>query len=71
LRLVRLIRCDQKYYDNTSNELLRNRTWMVPRLTDAAICNGTNQEINGTNPKYSSSNFNLDPQTSTIFRNAT
>ena len=71
LRLVRLIRCDQRYYDNNSPESLRNRTWMVPRLTDAAVCNGTNQKIDGIYPQYNIANFILDPQTSTIFRNAT
>jgi hypothetical protein len=71
LRMVRLIRCDQRYYDNSSPELLRNRTWTIPRLTDAAICNGTNQPINGTISNYSSSNFNSDIQTLNIFRNTT
>lgn len=71
LRMVRLIRCDQRYYDNTSPELLRNRTWTIPRLTDSAICNGTNQPINGSISTYSSTNFNSDTQTQTIFRNTT
>jgi hypothetical protein len=71
LRLVRLIRCDQRYYNNSSAELLRNRTWMVARLTDAAICNGTNQPITGSIPTYTSTNFATDIQTANIFRNTT
>jgi hypothetical protein len=75
LRLVRLIRCDQRYHTNkppiNTPEVLRNRTWMVPRLTDAAICNGTfNKSILNSPPaQYFASNFTQDPQTPTIFNN--
>lgn len=76
VRLVRMIRCDQQYHTNkatqiNTSELLRNRVWMVPRLTDAAICNGTSQvSINSQPPApYNSLNFNSDSQSSTIFNN--
>jgi hypothetical protein len=75
LRLVRMIRCDQKYYTNkppiNTPEVLRNRTWMVPRLTDGAICNGTYpQSVLGNPPDpYTAASFTQDPQTSTIFNN--
>jgi hypothetical protein len=84
-RLIRLIRCDQRYYKNTDNEFVRNRLWMVPRLTDSAIANGSSKPL-GTEPQpfngagagwnntvanYNSSNFNYDPQTINITKNGT
>lgn len=76
VRLVRMIRCDQQYHTNkatqiNTSELLRNRVWMVPRLTDAAICNGTSPNSIFSQPPapYDSSNFNSDSQSSTIFNN--
>jgi len=42
LRLVRLVRCDQKYWKNENiSDRCINRLWNIPRLTDSAICNGT------------------------------
>jgi len=46
LRLVRMIRCDQRYYDNNSPEKLKNTVWSVPRITENAICNGTGRATN-------------------------
>lgn len=72
LRLVRLIRCDQRYYSNSSQEYAANRLWNVPRLTDAAVCNGTNQpDASGGITYYNSSNILSDPQYQTIFKNQT
>jgi len=76
VRLVRMIRCDQQYHTNkatqiNTSELLRNRVWMVPRLTDGAICNGTSPapQLNARPIPYNSTNFNSDIQTPTIFNN--
>jgi hypothetical protein len=71
VRMVRLVRCDQKYYDNNNSvEFTRNRTWMIARLTDAAICNGTNQpDLNGIITQYNSTNIVSDPQYPTIYNN--
>lgn len=72
LRLVRFIRCDQRYYSNSTNEQLVNSVWNVPRLTESAICNGSTQpDNNGNTTTYNSSNFNSDIQTFTIYRNQT
>lgn len=69
LRLVRLIRCDQRYYgneyNNTGYEICANRMWHIPRLTDGAIVNGTN----ANNEQYNASNFTSDPQWSSIIAN--
>jgi len=43
LRPVRLIRCDQNYYDNNDDTAQRNAFWHVPRLSIAAIVKGTQQ----------------------------
>lgn len=51
VRLVRLIRCDQRFlnYQENTSEICVNRMWNIPRLTDAAICNGTSQpRLGGT-----------------------
>lgn len=62
LRPVRMIRCDQKYYDNESPEDLRNNVWFVPKLTPAAIVTGG--PVRGAS--YSSSNIS---EINTIYRN--
>lgn len=83
VRPVRLVRCDQKYYNNSSPEYLRNSVWHVPVLTDAAICNGRsqnpinsnatqNQIINGSilfNFYIDQTILNSDSQTQYIFKN--
>ena len=56
LRLVRMIRCDNRYFSNEGtpngdkstaqnnvDEPLKNNCWAVPRLTASAIANGTAQ----------------------------
>lgn len=67
LRLVRMIRCDQKYYSVLAPEYNANALWNVPRLTDAAICNGTNQPSAGLT-LYKLSNINSDPQYQSIYK---
>ena len=71
LRLVRMIRCDQRYIKAGVNasERCANRMWNVPRLTDAAVCNGTAPpNINGVRnwnfpglPANAWRSFNLTP----------
>ena len=59
LRLVRMIRCDNRYFSNEGtlngdkstaqnnvDEPLKNNCWAVPRLTASAIANGTAQANN-------------------------
>lgn len=82
LRLIRLIRCDQRHYTRLNSEIA-NAVWNVPRLTDSAICNGTAQPINNfdqntgqfTEPTYTSFHTpggeNEDPQFFTIYRTKT
>jgi hypothetical protein len=72
LRLVRMIRCDNRYFSNEGtlngdkstaqnnvDEPLKNNCWAVPRLTASAIANGTAQ-ANSTesNQTYNTSNRN-------------
>ena len=64
LRLVKMIRCDQRYYDDFSPEKLRNSVWNVPKLTTAAIVIGEFER----GVTYSASNFSQDIQTSTIYK---
>ena len=64
LRLVKMIRCDQRYYDDFSPEKLRNSVWNVPKLTTAAIVIGEFER----GVTYSASNFPQDIQTSTIYK---
>lgn len=77
LRLVRMIRCDQRYYSNPDTEDLRNRVWMVPKLTSNAIVNGTNRATTGAPAagggiinEYNSGNNTLDGSITTIFTNS-
>ena len=43
VRPVRMIRCDQQYYDNDDPQGIRNRVWNVPRLPLSVVVNGTDQ----------------------------
>ena len=75
LRLVRMIRCDQRYYDNANiNHLAKTSFWMVPRMTISSIALGGIPTSNATTPtKYSLSpidKWNIFNETSTIFRNS-
>ena len=72
LRLVRMIRCDQRYYDNAStNHLAKTSFWMVPRMTISSIALGGIPTSNATAPtKYTADNWSSFPETSTIFRNS-
>lgn len=71
LRLVRMIRCDNRYFSNEGtaagakstaqnniNEPLKNNCWAVPRLTASSIANGSEQ---GSSLAYSTSN-RTDPE---------
>ena len=72
LRLVRMIRCDNRYFSNEGtfngdkstaqnnvDEPLKNNCWAVPRLTASAIANGTAQANNvESNQTYNTSNRN-------------
>lgn len=71
VRLVRMIRCDNRYFKNEGtssgakntttqsnvDEALKNNCWAVPRLTASAIVNGSEQ--------YSSSSYNLTNRSNT------
>ena len=72
LRLVRMIRCDQRYYDNANiNHLAKTSFWMVPRMTISSIALGGIPTSNATTPtKYTAGNWSSFPETSTIFRNS-
>lgn len=52
VRPIRIIRCDQQYYNNTDPAALRNRTWFVPRLPISAVINGTTNPASGSPPSY-------------------
>jgi hypothetical protein len=75
LRLVRMVRCDQRYYDQNSPETLKNSFWQVPRLTiSSVVCGaiptsslGISQNLPRT--RYDSTTWTFDPQTATIFKN--
>jgi hypothetical protein len=72
LRLVRMIRCDQRYFNQTSDQQLKNTFWQVPRLTISSVVSGgipTSRIISGTRIKYNNTNWTFDPQTATIFKN--
>lgn len=76
LRLVRLIRCDQRYHDNNSPEKLRNKTWMVPRLSDSVICNGIAENLStagvaNTRLTFDSTNHPeyKTPESNVLYRN--
>ena len=74
LRLVRMVRCDQRYYDQNSPETLKNSFWQVPRLTISSVVCGaipTSSLGSGYLPRtrYNSTNWTFDPQTATIFKN--
>jgi hypothetical protein len=68
LRLVRMIRCDNRYFSNEGtaagakstaqtnvNEPLKNNCWAVPRLTASSIANGSEQS---TSSAYNNTNRN-------------
>ena len=66
LRPVRMIRCDQKYYNNESPEDLRNNVWFVPKLTPAAIITGQYQR----GVTYSSTTNTTEPgELLSVYRN--
>lgn len=81
VRLVRMIRCDNRYYENTANSLAtpthnsrdqsKNNFWSVPRITASAIANG-NSQINGQANtswnQYTQSNVNSNPELSKDFK---
>ena len=76
LRLVRLIRCDQRYYDNNSPEKLRNRTWMVPRLSDAVICEGVAEDKTASGSSNNRTTFDASnhpeystPESNVLYKN--
>jgi hypothetical protein len=72
LRLVRMIRCDNRYFSNEGtalgnkstaqtnvNEPLKNNCWAVPRLTASSIANGCAQpNINESRQLYNNVNRN-------------
>ena len=71
VRLVRMIRCDNRYFKNEANltgnqiagstgyEILKNNCWAVPRLTASAIANGSAQHgENLSYPDYNNANRN-------------
>jgi len=74
LRPIRLIRCDQRYMDNSTPEKLRNSCWYVPRLTRRVV--GWHGYYNGPGiaAAYTPDNFNptksnYDPETETLYKN--
>jgi hypothetical protein len=80
LRLVRMVRCDQRYYNSNSDTQLKNTFWQVPRLTISTVVTGLLPRSNVTNifqldlnnssgATYSFSRWTIDPQTATIFKN--
>jgi hypothetical protein len=66
LRPVRLIRCDQNYYDNNDDPATRNAFWNVPRLSISAIVNGSDQYNTAF---YANVNFNVENIPSYLYRN--
>ena len=76
VRLVRMIRCDNRYFKNEGtstgqknsttqgnvDERLKNNCWAVPRLTASAIVNGSEQHSSSA---YDNSNRN-DPKNQDI-----
>jgi hypothetical protein len=75
LRLVRMVRCDQRYYDQNSPETLKNSFWQVPRLTISSVVCGAipTSSFGGSSylarTRYDSTTWTFDPQTATIFKN--
>ena len=80
LRLVRMVRCDQRYYDQNSDQQLKNTFWQVPRLTISTVVTGLLPTSNVSNifqlnsnnssgATYNLARWNQDPQTATIFKN--
>jgi hypothetical protein len=76
LRLVRMVRCDQRYYDQNSPETLKNSFWQVPRLTiSSVVCGAIPTSSLGIGSdilprtRYNSTTWTFDPQTATIFKN--
>ena len=81
VRLVRMIRCDNRYHQNSAdqfalpthqvNDQLKNNVWSVPRITASAIANG-NSQINGLAntswDPYTQSNVNSNPELSKDFK---
>ena len=67
LRPVRLIRCDQNYYDNNDDTAQRNAFWNVPRISISAIVNNKDQ-ITKTQA-YANLNFNAEQIPSYLYRN--
>ena len=81
VRLVRMIRCDNRYHQNSAdqfaspthqvNDQLKNNVWSVPRITASAIANG-NSQINGQAntswDPYTQSNVNSNPELSKDFK---
>lgn len=65
LRPIRMIRCDQNYYTNADNQILRNRTWNVPRLPISVIVDGKAQDQN----VFTSLTYNSYSVTQTLYRN--
>lgn len=65
LRPIRMIRCDQNYYTNTDNQILRNRTWNVPRLPISVIVDGKAQDGN----VFTSLTYNSNSVSETLYRN--
>jgi hypothetical protein len=66
LRLVRLVRCDQRYYNDGPSEqpgfgyaTTRTKFWQVPRLTLSTVASGGNPlSYAGTVTKYIGADFN-------------
>ena len=66
LRPVRLIRCDQNYYDNNDDTAQRNAFWNVPRISISAIVNNRDQFNNSF---YANNNFNIEQIPSYLYKN--
>ena len=67
LRLVRLVRCDQRYYNDTASlgqpgfgyATTRTKFWQVPRLTLSTVASGGSpSSYAGTVTKYIGADFN-------------
>jgi len=62
VRPVRLIRCDQRFYDDRYNiqdvpEFIKGSVWLVPKLSPSVVCNGSAQPVNGQIGRIDSTNY--------------